>query len=39
MTETATPELRRVLVKQINAAIKLHEQVFIYVPKRLISRL
>ncbi|MFN2744993.1 MULTISPECIES: spore coat protein [Bacillus] len=30
ITETATPELRRVLVKQINAAIKLHEQVFNY---------
>ncbi|MED1741990.1 spore coat protein [Bacillus swezeyi] len=30
ITETATPELRRVLVKQINTVIKLHEQVFYY---------
>ncbi|MCY7769448.1 spore coat protein [Bacillus haynesii] len=30
ITETATPELRRVFVKQINAAIKLHEQIFYF---------
>ncbi|KMM60913.1 spore coat protein [Bacillus glycinifermentans] len=34
ITETATPELRRVLVKQINAAIRLHEQVFQYMYQR-----
>ncbi|WP_035690068.1 spore coat protein [Bacillus atrophaeus] len=30
ITETATPQLRIVLVKQLNAAIKWHEQVFNY---------
>ncbi|RHL17086.1 spore coat protein [Bacillus licheniformis] len=34
ITETATPELRRVLVNQINAAIKLHEQVFYFMYQR-----
>jgi spore coat protein F len=28
ITETATPELRMVLVKQLNGAIKMHEQVY-----------
>ncbi|MEC1645915.1 spore coat protein [Bacillus halotolerans] len=30
ITETATPQLRTVLVKQLNAAIKLHAQVYQY---------
>ncbi|ASB91536.1 spore coat protein [Bacillus sonorensis] len=34
ITETATPALRKVLVKQINAAIRLHEQVFYYMYSR-----
>ncbi|MBU2659331.1 MULTISPECIES: spore coat protein CotF [Bacillus] len=30
ITETATPQLRNVLVKQLNAAIQLHAQIFQY---------
>ncbi|MCY8175788.1 spore coat protein [Bacillus inaquosorum] len=30
ITETATPQLRNILVKQLNAAIQLHAQVFQY---------
>lgn len=30
ITETATPQLRNVLVKQLNAAIQLHAQVYRY---------
>ncbi|RSK52950.1 spore coat protein [Bacillus canaveralius] len=34
ITETATPALREVLVKQLNAAIDWHAQVFYYMYKR-----
>ncbi|TYS08975.1 spore coat protein [Bacillus subtilis] len=34
ITETATPQLRNVLVKQLNAAIKWHAQVFQYMYQR-----
>jgi len=34
ITETATPSLRNVLVKQLNGAIKLHERIFIYMYRK-----
>ena len=34
ITETATPEVRKVLKKQLNSAIELHEKIFNYMYKK-----
>lgn len=34
ITETATPELREVLLKQLNGAVRWHEQVYNYMARR-----
>ncbi|MCP8969597.1 spore coat protein [Ectobacillus ponti] len=34
ITETATPELREIFLKQLNAAVRWHEKVFTYMAQR-----